>query len=59
MIGDSQKLEILGIYRRRPAGIGKAQESVPMNTMNEGGYVPSTAHGSEKKKANGLRINIS
>ena len=53
---DSQKPRILKICRKKSAGIGTTQGSMLMDTKNEGGYVPSTAHGSEKK-VDGLGIN--
>ena len=44
---DSQKPGVFEICRKKLARIGTAQRGMLMDTKNKGGYVPSTAHGSE------------
>ena len=48
ILGDSQKLGILEICRKKSVGIRIAQGSMLIDTKNEGGCVPSATHGSEK-----------
>lgn len=46
------------ICRKKSVGIGTAQGSILMDTKNEGGYVISATHDSEKK-ADRLGISTS